>query len=162
MPLAYFRPPSHPNQREPRAQKMVQIDTKNIHAYCEPSLTIFVAFTFGFAHPATGLAFVACWGIILFGYDTLALPFTLLVPGKVDVGCAGASGEGLLPRTSSRRSTISKIPVVLSADWGEIVSPQALVQCFRLELSSAHSRARLSQVCPYYYYYYYSIKSNRC
>ena len=63
-------------------KKMVQINTKNIHAYCESSPVTHAFVTFGFAHAhlVVGLAFVAYWGIVLFGYDSSALLFTTPSP----------------------------------------------------------------------------------
>jgi len=61
---------------------MVQINTDNTLPYCEPSLVISAAPMFSFAYLAAGLVFIAYCGIGLFGYDTLALPFTFIVPKK--------------------------------------------------------------------------------
>jgi hypothetical protein len=58
---------------------MVQIDTKNIHAYCEPSSHDFCYSMLGFAHLVLGLAFAAYWGVVLFGYDASALRFSLVL-----------------------------------------------------------------------------------
>jgi len=57
---------------------MVQIDTKNIHAYCRPSPTISTVLTLSFSHLVAGLAFVAYWGIVLFGYDASAPVFMVI------------------------------------------------------------------------------------
>jgi len=50
--------------------------TKNIHAYCESIANAFLTFSFSQALLVVGLAFVAYWGIVLFGYDTSVLLFT--------------------------------------------------------------------------------------
>lgn len=70
---------------------MAQFTTKNIHAYCEPSPTTYVVLTFGFAHSLEGLAFVAYWGIVLFGYDTSAPHIPCVLSNeRTDMGYAEA------------------------------------------------------------------------
>lgn len=77
----------------PRVKKML---TKNIHVYCESLPMIHARLTFGFANPhsVVGLAFVAYWGMVLFGYDTSVLLFTTLhYTERIDVGSAEVSEE---------------------------------------------------------------------
>lgn len=115
---------------------MVQINTKNVHAYCK----------FSPLTSAISLILSQGWHLLRIGGSscsvTMCQSFSLRSPRakRTDVDHAGASREASSPRTSSCRSTVSKTLTVLPTRQGKIIFPPWSSRCFKLELSSALSR----------------------